>query len=97
MKAYASYNYLEARARAVPIQKVYAYDEVKSNDNLTLQLYSIPSFRWGNEAEILTIVILRENKFFCHFKGEEIFGNILGERNFSKTLGDVSRGKILNF
>jgi|SRR6218665_1742770 len=76
---------------------VYAYDEVKSNDNLTLQLYSIPSFRWGNEAEILTIVILRENKFFCHFKGEEIFGNILGERNFSKTLGDVSRGKILNF
>jgi len=24
MKAYASYNYLEARARAVPIQKVYA-------------------------------------------------------------------------
>src|SRR6218665_66522 len=33
MKAYASYNYLEARARAVAIQKVYGYEELKFNDN----------------------------------------------------------------
>ena len=47
----------------------------------------------GNEEEILIIVILGENKFFCHFRGEEIL-SILGERNFSERLRDVSRGKI---
>jgi len=65
---------LEARARAVPNPKVYAYDEVKSNGNLTLQLYSITSSRGVNEAEILIIAILREINFFCHFRGEEFFG-----------------------
>ena len=51
-------------ARAIPTPKVYAYyDEVKSNGNLTLQLYSITSYHEGNEAEILTIAILGENKF----------------------------------
>ena len=38
---------LGARARAVSTPKVYAYDEMKSNGNPTLQLYSIPSFRGG--------------------------------------------------
>src|SRR6218665_948670 len=68
---------LRARARAVPTPKVYAYDEVKSNGrpNLTLQLYSIPSSHGGNEAEILIIAILWENKFFA-ISGEDIFGAI---------------------
>jgi len=38
---------LGARARAVPTPKVYAYGEVKCNGNLTLQLYSIPSYHGG--------------------------------------------------
>jgi len=32
---------LGARAQAVPTPKVYAYDEVKSNGNLTLKLHLI--------------------------------------------------------
>ena len=62
---------LEARARAVPNPKVYAYDEVKSNGNLTLQLYSIPSSHGGNEAEILTTAILGETKFFAILRGKK--------------------------
>src|SRR6218665_3606325 len=38
---------LGARARAVPTPKVYTYGEVKSYGNLTLQLYSIPSYHGG--------------------------------------------------
>jgi len=36
-----------AHARAVPTPKVYAYDQVKSNGNLTLQLYYISSSHGG--------------------------------------------------
>ena len=61
-----------ARAQVVPSPKVYAYDVVKSNGNLTLQLSSVPSYHGGNEAEILIIAILGGNKFFCHLKGKDI-------------------------
>jgi len=54
---------LGARAQAVPSPKVY--DVVKSNCNLTLQLYSVPSYNGGNEAEILIIAILWERNFWA--------------------------------
>ena len=94
------YQLLGARAWAVPTPKVYAYDVVKSNDksnSTTLLHVSIPSFHWGNEAEILIIAILGENELFCHFKGEEMFRHFMGERNFNERLGDVFRGKYYFF
>ena len=70
--------------------KVCAYDEV--NGNLTLKLYSIP---WGNEAEILTIAILGENKFFVILGGSNFGGHFRGNK-FSERLGNVV-GKNINF
>jgi len=72
---------LEARAQAVPSPKVYAYDVGKSNGNLTLQLYSVPSYHGGNEAKILILAILGENKFFCHFRKKKVL-SILGGKKF---------------
>jgi len=50
----------------------------------------------GNEAEILIIAILGENKFFDILGGKKFFGHFRG-RNFSERLGDVCRGEILIF
>src|SRR6218665_2005402 len=99
MKAYIGISQLlGARARAVPTPKVYAYDEVKSNGNLTTTLLH-PIIPWGNEAEILIIAILGEKKlfaisggkkFFWHFRGKEILViSLVHER-----LGDAFRGTV---
>ena len=66
-------------ARAVPTPKVYAYDELKSNGNLTLLHPIVP---WGNEAEILIIAILGENKLFAILGGKKFGGGILGGKKF---------------
>ena len=70
---------------------------MKSNDNLTLQLYSIPSFHGENEAEILIIAILGENEFFAILGGEEIFRHFRGKEILVKDWVTFVGGKYYLF